>query len=90
MTPRISYGGECTVANAATGATMGRFWIDIEFRRGRRAVAVAVVTVPEITGVALRDAGVLILYLDDGRQLRGAVSTVLSSETMLALAFEDE
>lgn len=89
MLSRTSYGGECTVIDAGTGEVFGRVWIDVEFRRGRREIAIAALDVPESTGALLRDLGDLLLHLDDGRQLRGKVAIILSAETIVTLTFED-
>jgi hypothetical protein len=85
---RASYGGECTIANAATGDWLGRFWIELDFDRRRRGVTVAVLDVPETIGGYLYGAGALLFKLDDGRQLRGAVSAILKKQTLVALTPE--
>jgi hypothetical protein len=89
MVSRTSFGGECTISSVTTGEMLGRFWIDVEFRRGRRQITVAILSTPDIAGTRLRDAGALLVHLDDGRQLRGRVSTILKRETIVALNQED-
>jgi hypothetical protein len=89
MVSRTSFGGECTITSATTGEPLGRFWIDVDFGRGPRQMTVAVLSASDVAGARLRDAGALLLHLDDGRQLRGSVSTVLKTESILALTRED-
>ena len=89
MVSRTNYGGECTIFNGTTGEALGRFWIELDFRRGRRELTVAVLNVSAVTGARLHSSGELFLHLDDGRQLRGIVSTVLRKETIIALTLED-
>lgn len=84
-----SFGGECTITTAATAEVLGRFWIDVEFEAGRHPATVAVLSTPDGAAARLRDAGALLLHLDDGRQLRGRVSTILKAETLIALSIED-
>jgi hypothetical protein len=81
----LDYGGECEVIIQATGQSRGRFWIDIEFNGHGILQSVAILSVRKPVGAGLKDAGPLLLTLDDGRQLHATVSLVLATETSVAL-----
>jgi hypothetical protein len=80
---RVDYGGSCEVTVINSGTVHGPWWVDVDFRNGRKVVVR--LAVPEMTGKELAQAGPILLRLDDGRQFRAAVSIVLSSEALLTI-----
>ena len=85
MDGNSDYGGECDVIIQSSGQLSGRFWIDIEFNGRRLPQSNAVLSVSRRVGVRLKEAGLLLFDLDDGRKLHGTISVVLATESVIAL-----